>query len=161
MPIAAGQDLMMKFMAWDALFKGDFTGQFLRDWGAFPVDPYGSDPGGYRTCLDHLKKGERILIFPEAERSYDGKLLPFREGVARLAMKADVAVVPVCVCGANRAWPRGDATPRPFFRINVTYLPPIYPRPVKTAAERRDEAKRITDEIVNAIQRCLDAYDKK
>ncbi len=156
MLVACGQDLPMRFMAWDALFIGGFSERILLDYGAFPVDPDGSDPGGYRDCLEILKRGERVLIFPEGGRTDDGKLLPFREGTARLAMKADVPVVPVCICGAYEAWSKWDFGPRPFFPIRLQFLPAIYPRPVKGGHERHEESQRIMREITKVIQRGLD-----
>ncbi len=157
--VGLGHDHRIKFMAWDELFCGGLFERFIRDWGAFPLDPSGGDSSGYRDALDFLKRGQSVGIFPEGERSYDGKLLPFREGVARLAMKANVPIVPVCLWGANRAWPRGDAGPRPFFKIQVAYLPPLYPKPAPTPTERRIEAKRLTEAIVQAIRLQTEKYE--
>jgi len=160
MLMAVGQPLPMYFLAWNALFTKGYADRFLRFMGAYPVDPEGADPGGYRDCLNALRSGKRVMIFPEGARSYDGKLQPFREGVARLAMKANVPVAPICITGGQFAWPRAETFPRPFTRLDVTYLPPIYPRPARTPAERHAEAARITDELARTIQDCLDAHER-
>lgn len=131
-------------MTWDALFIGHpVFGKLISEWGAFPVDPDGADPGGFRACLAHLQQGERVVIFPEGGRSYTRELAPMREGAARLAMNADVPIVPVRIAGAQAAWPRGEGAPRPFFRIEVHYGEPIYPRHVGLGQARREESARI------------------
>jgi len=156
--VAGGQFLPMRFMAWDALFNNGIFEKVIRFYGSFPVDPDGNDPAGYRVCLELLKKGQRILIFPEGGRSTKEGLDDFREGVARLAMKANVPIVPVCLTGLSAAWPRADMFPRPWFPIHVRYLSPVYPQQTKTPQERHDEAKRIMTEVKSSIQRCLDSF---
>jgi 1-acyl-sn-glycerol-3-phosphate acyltransferase len=150
--IAAAQDLPVRFMAWDALFKWKFFGNFITDWGAFPVSVEGDDVAGFRSALEHLEMGERVLIFPEGGRSYDGKLMPLRAGVARLAIRKQVPVVPVRITGADNAWPRGDFSPRPFFRIDVHFCPPIFPRPAHGVQKRHAESQRLLTELEFALQ---------
>ncbi len=143
----------MRFMAWDALFKGPpFFARLITAWGAFPVDPEGTDPGGFRTCLKLLKAGERVLIFPEGGRSYDGRLQPMREGVARLAMRAEVPIAPVRLTGGQMAWPRGDFAPRPFFPIHVRFCPAIHPRPARAPDERHAESARLMQALTAALR---------
>jgi 1-acyl-sn-glycerol-3-phosphate acyltransferase len=150
--VAAGQNYPMKFLAWDALFEGPkWFAEFIRDGGAYPIDPHGEDPGGFKTCLKLLKEGERVLIFPEGGRGRNGELMPLKEGVARLAMRSGAAILPVRISGAGEAWGRGDFAPRPWFPISVHYCPPIYPRPAKTLEERHAESKRLMSELMIAL----------
>lgn len=151
--VMLGEFRKIHFMAWDALFKHPWFGRHLLEWGAFPVDTTGADPGGFKTCLKHLKAGEKVGIFPEGERSRTGELLPLKEGVARLAMNAGVPIIPIVISGAHKAWPRGEFAPRPFFPIHVHYYPAIWPRPAAAGKERREEAARITQELEAALRR--------
>lgn len=150
--VAAEQNLPIKFMAWDELFKYGLLSKFISDWGAFPVDTEGEDGAGYRTCLDLLKNGERVLIFPEGGRADDYRILPLKAGVARLAIRTAVPIVPVCISGADCAWPRNDFCPRPFFRIDIHFHPAIIPRPVKGPKERHEESDRIMKELARLLQ---------
>lgn len=145
--VMAGQDEMMRGMSWGALFQNRLLGKLLTDWGAFPVDVEGRDPGGFRTSLRLLKAGERILVFPEGGRSFDGELMPLREGVARMAMRSGVPICPVRITGADCAWNRSDLAPRAWFPIQVHYGPCIIPRTAKTKMEREAEAARIMDAL--------------
>lgn len=150
--ICAAQDLPMRFMAWDELFRSKLFAKFISDWGAFPVSVEGDDRAGFRTCLELLRKGERVLIFPEGGRSFDGELMPLRAGVARLAMRASVPVVPVRLTGAHHAWPRGDTAPRPFFPIHVHFGSAVVPQPAGGAPERHAESARLLRELEAALR---------
>lgn len=149
--IALGETRPLHFMAWEALFSRPLFAQMLLDWGAFPVDVSGSDPGGYKTCLKRLHEGYRVGIFPEGERSRTGELLPLKEGVARLAINARVPIIPVVITGAHRAWPRGDFAPRPFLPIQVHFHPAIHAEHVPAGPQRRAEAARVMRELREAL----------
>lgn len=63
-------------------------------------------------ALNYLEKGEIIEIFPEGARSYDGKLRKAYNGVARLALKAKVPVLPVGIIDSYKVLPKGKIFPR-------------------------------------------------
>ncbi len=69
-------------------------------------------------ALKCLKKNEVIEIFPEGGRSYDGKLKKAYNGVAALALKAKVPVLPIGIIGSYKVLPKGKLFPR-FKRCNV------------------------------------------
>jgi len=52
-----------------------------------------------------------LCIFPEGERSIDGKIKEFRKGVGIIAKELDVALAPVFIKGAFEAWPRAQRFP--------------------------------------------------
>jgi len=74
-----------------------------------------------------LKSGKNIIIFPEGTRSFDGKIGDFKKTFAILSRELQVPVVPVAINGAYDVLPRGAHIPRPFKKINVKFLDPIYP----------------------------------
>jgi long-chain acyl-CoA synthetase len=59
--------------------------------------------GGFRRSFEHagraLDRGYSVLIFPEGQRSADGKLQPFRSGIGLLAQQAQAAVLPIALVG--------------------------------------------------------------
>jgi long-chain acyl-CoA synthetase len=74
-----------------------------------------------------LKSGKKIIIFPEGTRSRTGEIGEFKKTFAILSKELNVPVVPVAICGANRALPSKAWFPRPFTRVQVNFFQPIYP----------------------------------
>ncbi|MEP6851671.1 MAG: lysophospholipid acyltransferase family protein [bacterium] len=58
-------------------------------------------------CVDLLAQHRAFGIFPEGTRSPDGRLHRFRTGVARIALRTGVPVVPVGLVGTERVQPPG------------------------------------------------------
>lgn len=74
-----------------------------------------------------LKKGKNIMIFPEGTRSIDGNLGKFKQTFAILSRELNVPIVPVAINGASDALPKGKKIPRPWKKVSVKFLKPIYP----------------------------------
>ena len=74
-----------------------------------------------------LKQGKKIIIFPEGTRSKNGELGDFKKTFAILSKELSVPVVPVAISGAYNALPAGSRFPRPFTKIKVNFLEPVYP----------------------------------
>jgi 1-acyl-sn-glycerol-3-phosphate acyltransferase len=72
-----------------------------------------------------LRQGYSILLFPEGTRSRDGRLRPFKSGVARLALAEKVCVVPIWIEGAYAAFPKGAKLPRPH-KVVIRFGTPMY-----------------------------------
>ena len=59
-----------------------------------------------------LKDGEKVLMFPEGQRSWDGELAEGKTGVGLMIAKSRARVLPVRVFGAEEILPRGASFPR-------------------------------------------------
>jgi 1-acyl-sn-glycerol-3-phosphate acyltransferase len=135
------------YMAWDRLFAIPLFGRFLRRLRAFPVDVESSDPRATREAIRLLQAGAALMIFPEGERSPDGRMGRFKPGGFRLAVALGVPVLPVTIAGAHEAWPPGRTLPRPG-RITIIYHPLERPDP---ALGPRTAALRLADRAWTAI----------
>lgn len=107
-----------------------FTKFFLDLWQSIPVY-VGKEPNAkeknrlaLEKALNYIKQGHILMVFPEGRRS-DGKLLKGRTGIARLALKAKVPVLPCGITGANKVLPKGKAFPR-FTRCEIKIGKPVY-----------------------------------
>jgi 1-acyl-sn-glycerol-3-phosphate acyltransferase len=74
----------------------------------FPVKRGTADRPTLRRALDWLAKGDAIAMFPEGERSPDGKLQPAQPGIALLVQKSGVPVIPMAFIGTYEMWPRSQ-----------------------------------------------------
>jgi long-chain acyl-CoA synthetase len=73
-----------------------------------------------------LKQGKILCVFPEGERSADGKVRPFLKGVGILIRELKVPILPAHISGAFEAWPRGQSLPK-IHRIGVRFGPVVTP----------------------------------
>lgn len=80
-------------------------------------------------------------IFPEGGRTQDGLPDPPRPGVAALAMRAEVPIVPVTISGAYRVWPYYRWLPRPG-SIEMLFHEPIGVSPDRGLSRKDRRARR-------------------
>lgn len=113
------------FLARASLFDVPLLGRLIKILNTHPVARGASDAQTFRTMLELLSQGKKWIVFPEGERSFDGKLLPIERGTAFLAQKARCRIIPAYISGAHEAWPRGKKFPKFFGKITVTFGVPI------------------------------------
>lgn len=76
---------------------------------AIPVNQEKPELSALKHVINLLKEGEKVLIFPEGERTLDGKIKTEGEpGVGMIVCKAGVPVLPVRLFGPEKALPRGS-----------------------------------------------------
>jgi long-chain acyl-CoA synthetase len=75
-----------------------------------------------------LRKGKKIVIFPEGTRTKTGKTGDFKKTFAILSTELNIPVVPVAISGAYRAMPHRAIFLRPFSKIRVSFAQPVYPK---------------------------------
>ncbi|MFN8068198.1 MAG: lysophospholipid acyltransferase family protein [Mycolicibacterium insubricum] len=68
-----------------------------------PVDR-SAGAGAYSVAVDNLRAGELVAVYPEATISRSFELKEFKSGAARMALEADVPIIPMIVWGAHRIW---------------------------------------------------------
>ncbi len=81
-----------------------------------------------KKMAEILRNGKNLIIFPEGTRSKDGNLGQFKKSFAILAKELNIPIIPIAINGAFKALPRGKVIPKPFKRINVNFLEPVYPK---------------------------------
>jgi 1-acyl-sn-glycerol-3-phosphate acyltransferase len=100
----------MKWLAKAELFRIPIMGWMMRMAGDIPVrrEARSSRVEALEGCRDRLRKQVSVMIFPEGTRSKTGDLLPFKDGAFRLAVEAQVPVLPLVVAGTRNAMPKGS-----------------------------------------------------
>ena len=128
-----------KWMALEILFKIPIFG-----W-AMAMSGYISVPRGRprlaikaleqaKRCLD---QGISIFLFPEGTRSRTGTFGRFQMGAFRLAVAAQVPIVPVVITGTRQFFPRGFGVFRFGVRPKIQILSPMPPPPADVRQLRR------------------------
>lgn len=90
------------FMAKEELFKIPLLGTIIKKLYAFPVKRGAADRSAIRNSIQLLKDGECLGLFPEGTRSKNGNIGKAEPGVALIAIKAGVPVIPTAVIGTNK-----------------------------------------------------------
>jgi 1-acyl-sn-glycerol-3-phosphate acyltransferase len=86
-------------MAKRQLFARPLLGPLVRGLGGFPAT------GGVEIAVDLARRGDVIAIFPEGARVRSDRVHRPRTGAARVALQADVPLVPAAIRGTDR-WRR-------------------------------------------------------
>ena len=106
----------IRFLAKRGLFSIPFLGSHLRRAGHIPVDL--DEPRAAVRTLGEAgrtihEKRVSLIIFPEGGRT-EGKLEPFKEGAAYVAIKSGAPIVPLGLVGLREILPVHSLLPRPL-----------------------------------------------
>ena len=119
--------VQFRFLAKRGLFQIPFLGTHLSRAGHIPVpreDPRASVKTMQRAAEVIQQKRVSLLIFPEGGRTHDGRLQPFKEGGAYIAIRAGVPAVPLVLIGTPKVLPYGSGVIQPG-TVTVRILKPI------------------------------------
>ena len=97
---------LVRFMTKNSQFSHPVIKGILRMAGAFPVMRYRTDVVAVRNAFRVLQREHLLGVFPEGERSWDGRMLPFKKGTLRLILAAGKPVIPVGISGVYELMPR-------------------------------------------------------
>lgn len=113
-----------------------------------PFDRETKGAESLEACRQLLQNsGNVLIIFPEGTRSASGEIGRFRSGIARLAAGTDLPVVPCHLAGAQRAFPKGAAFPRPAKLVLTIGRPRVFELPPASNAD----IERICAELRDAV----------
>ncbi|MFD5896467.1 MULTISPECIES: lysophospholipid acyltransferase family protein [unclassified Streptomyces] len=132
--------------------KGRLTATFFRSAGQIPVDRSGKEAGqaAIREGLGVLGKGELLGIYPEGTRSHDGRLYKGKVGVAVMAIKAQVPVVPCAMVGTFEIQPPGQKIPN-IKQVTIRFGEPLDFSRYAGLENEKAAVRAVTDEIMYAI----------
>ncbi len=141
------------FMAKSELFFFPL-GQLIRRTHAFPVRQGSSDRVALRRALQLLRAGKVLLVFPEGTRSPEGRLIPFEQGAAYLALASGAQVVPVGLDGADKVLPRHGWWLRPA-KLRLRIGPPVDLSDLQGERLTREALPAATERMTEALRGVL------
>ena len=139
------------FLARRTLLDGWFLGWILPKLNVVPVD---SDSGKDRTALKAviriLRAGQGTLVFPEGQRTPDGKLQAPQPGLGLVIAKTFAPVVPIRIFGTYEAWPLQEKWPRPG-RVTIVVGEPIFFTAADVGPGGKEAYQRLSQRVMDAI----------
>jgi 1-acyl-sn-glycerol-3-phosphate acyltransferase len=107
-PVAVGLAARrhVDYLARRTLFENPILGKLLPSYNVIPVNQEGFAREGLQTILKQLQAGRAVLIFPEGNRTEDGRMQPLRPGILLLMKRVTMPIIPVGVAGGFEAWSR-------------------------------------------------------
>jgi 1-acyl-sn-glycerol-3-phosphate acyltransferase len=145
----------LRFMIKHEMTEVKVVNYLIRHTGTIPVDRR-AGAGAYAVAVQRLRAGELVAVYPEATISRSFELKEFKTGAARMAVEAQVPIIPLIVWGAHRRWTKDR--PRKLGRakipISVVVGAPLQPA---DTVERTDAAMR--ESMTTLLHRAQESYE--
>jgi len=106
-----------------------------------------------QTCVDKLKAGGNLIIFPEGTRTRPGQALKMQRGAAQIALRGGLAITPVHIhcepLGLFKGQPWWRVAEQPLhFSIRVAEDMPTAPFLEAAGGEASLAARRLTEHLI-------------
>jgi 1-acyl-sn-glycerol-3-phosphate acyltransferase len=147
---------LVRFMAKRELFDHRVSGPIMRSLHHINVDRE-DGMGSYQTALDYLAAGEVVGLFPEATISRSFELKDFKSGTVRMAVEADVPLVPVILWGTQRIYTKDH--PRDLSRgkaISITVG-----GPVRLSGNPATDTEALRTDMTSLLDQTIRAYPQR
>jgi 1-acyl-sn-glycerol-3-phosphate acyltransferase len=126
--------------------------QVFRAYGTEPVRG-GDMRGTLEAVCRLLDRGDVVGIFPEGRISPNGRIGPFRRGLAVIAARSGAPVVPLGLRGNHDALPRHRRFPRPKRVTVVAGAPLSFPGAPHRRPPPRVESLRFQERLLREVCR--------
>lgn len=83
------------FLAAEAVMQGKLRTWLLKGVGAIRIDRNCADIEAIRNCVNVLKKGHLIAIFPQGGITHDDQITAIKSGAVLIALQAGVPIIPM------------------------------------------------------------------
>ena len=131
----------LRVMAKATLGYVPFIGWHLARSGHLLVNRKNPGAAIFKKMQRMIGEGASLMVFPEASRTSDGRMKPFKGGIFLLAIESGLPVVPVTVVGSRVVMPKGRLMVCPA-TVQVILHDPV-PTKGLTRADARSLAQRV------------------
>jgi 1-acyl-sn-glycerol-3-phosphate acyltransferase len=142
---------LIKKEAW----KYGVSRAFFDYFGGIPVDRGEPDRTAMRRCQEVLESGDPLVLFPEGTRQSGPLIASVFDGVAFLALRAGVPIVPVGIGGSSKVQPKGAKLLKPA-KVHLVVGEPI----AVAKPEGRVPRRAVTELTAALVERLQIVFDE-
>lgn len=135
------------FMAKQELFKNRLLGNIITRTNALPLRRGTIDRVALKRCVETLKAGYVLTVFPEGTRAKEGHFLKPKPGIGMIAVRAGCPIVPTFIDGSNRLW---DCL-LGRYRLSITYGKPLARDWIESFEATKESYTRIAETVMEQI----------
>lgn len=95
-----------RFVTTDNVINPGISERFFKWISAIPIKQFATDTTAVRNILRALKDGDVVALFPEGERTLDGRHYRVRHTLLKIMNKGIAPIVFVSINGAHLSWPK-------------------------------------------------------
>ena len=106
------------FLAKKELFSKKFLAKFFTKLGVIPIDRENTDFKAIKSCFRVIKSGNILGIFPEGTRVKTIDIKNMKKGVALIALKNKVNILPIHIEGTYKIFSKITVDIYPMIEIN-------------------------------------------
>lgn len=149
--IFATLPFQFRILAKKELWSIPFIGWYLARSGQIPVETENArgSLASLNAGVKALRAGMPLFVFPEGSRTPDGELKSFMAGAGFLAIRAQVAVVPIALSGVYDLLPIHTGH---FFPCDMTLT---VGEPIETTGMTMRQAEELTLKVRSRIEEML------
>lgn len=123
----------ISFVTTARMFRSPLSSLFFRHLGCIKRKRYRKDVECMRRITKEIRECGIVVIFPEGERSWTGKMGILKDECSRLFLRfPDVPILPLRIEGNYAVWPRWRRKPSSG-KIRISVSPPFKPFAYDTA----------------------------
>jgi 1-acyl-sn-glycerol-3-phosphate acyltransferase len=148
------------FVAKAEYFDDPKTAWFFKSCGQIPIRREGGSASerALTSATEVLRAGKVFGIYPEGTRTRDGLLHRGHTGIARLALRGNVPIVPIGMIGSDEVQPVDSRMPKLFRPVTIRFGEPIDPARYAGREHDRMALRELTDEVMYEIRE-LSGYE--
>jgi 1-acyl-sn-glycerol-3-phosphate acyltransferase len=141
------------FVAKAEYFDDPKTAWFFRSCGQIPIRREGGSASerALASATEVLRAGKVFAIYPEGTRTRDGLLHRGHTGIARLALRVNVPIVPIGLIGSDDVQPVDSRLPKLFRTVTIRFGEPIDSARYAGREHDRMALRELTDEVMFEI----------
>jgi 1-acyl-sn-glycerol-3-phosphate acyltransferase len=144
----------VRFMAKQEVFDHKVSGPIMRGCRHIPVDRE-NGAASFEAAVAALKAGELVGVYPEATISRSFEIKELKSGAARMAIAANVPIIPHIVWGAQRIWTKDH--PKKLLRPKVPIAVAVG-EPIQPTLSAPDLTVLLHSRMQHLLERVQDAY---